>query len=49
VTLIMLNWRLDIWFAGVSMETIHVLTLALIAWIGLMLAVTRSGNDVATV
>jgi RNA polymerase sigma factor (sigma-70 family) len=48
VTLIMLNWRLDIWFAGVSMETVHVLTLALIAWIGLMLAITRSGNDVAT-
>lgn len=49
VTLIMLNWRLSIWVAGVSMGTVHMLTLALIAWIALMLAITRSGNDVATV
>jgi hypothetical protein len=45
VVLAVLNWRLGLWLAGISMGLVHLLTLALIAWIGLMVAITRSGGN----
>jgi mannose/fructose/N-acetylgalactosamine-specific phosphotransferase system component IIC len=53
VMLVVLNWRLDVWLAadrGVTLAEmhrllpmwfLHVLTLALVAWVGILLAITR--------
>jgi RNA polymerase sigma factor (sigma-70 family) len=53
VMVVVLNWRLDVWLAadrGVTLGEmhrllptwfIHVLTLALVAWVGVVLAITR--------
>ncbi|HEY3913741.1 MAG TPA: hypothetical protein VGN61_04570, partial [Verrucomicrobiae bacterium] len=46
ITLIALNWRLGVWIGGIPMETVHWLTLALLAWIGLVFAVTPSSRAI---